>query len=83
MNASLYQELRIIAAVAVAAIGEAVEWPARAVLALARLPDSDGVQTRRLLEEGLDLWAHECGLGSLDPIAVEESETSSRSANRV
>ena len=57
---------------AVAAIGEAIEWPARMVLALARLPRSEGVETRRLLEERLDVWAREIGLGSLDTAGGED-----------
>jgi len=48
--------------VAVAALGEATEWPARAVLALARLPEFEAAETRRILEEGLDAWAAEVGL---------------------
>lgn len=54
-------------ALAIAALGEASEWPARAVLALALLPESEGSHARRILEEGLDLWAHESGLPSLAP----------------
>lgn len=53
-------------ALAIAALGEAVEWPARAVLALTMLPADEGVHARRILEEGLDQWALECGLPSLD-----------------
>jgi hypothetical protein len=68
------------AALAIATIGEPVEWPARAVVALARLSQSED-ETRRLLEEGLDLWAHETGLGELneslamieEPIADESN----------
>ena len=60
--------------VAVAAIGEPVEWPARAVLALASLADS-ARETRRLLEEGLDLWARNAGLGELDRLPEDASET--------
>lgn len=52
-------------AIAIAALGEATEWPARAVLALALLPDGEGTHARRILEEGLDLWADESGLPSL------------------
>jgi hypothetical protein len=59
--------------VAVASLGEATEWPARVVLALARLADGEANDTRRILEEGLDVWAEEVGLDSLDPCeAVEE-----------
>jgi hypothetical protein len=53
-------------ALAVAALGEASEWPARAVLALALLPESEGSQARRILEEGLDVWAMEAGMPPLD-----------------
>lgn len=49
-------------ALAIAALGEATEWPARAVLALALLPDDEGSHARRVLEDGLDLWAFESGL---------------------
>jgi hypothetical protein len=49
-------------AVAVAALGEASEWPARVVLALARLPEFEAVETRQILEQGLDLWVAEVGL---------------------
>ena len=52
--------------VAVASLGEATEWPARVVLALARLPESAGDESRRILEEGLEIWAAEVGLDSLD-----------------
>lgn len=48
--------------VAVAALGEATEWPARAVLALAKLPEFEAAETRRILEEGIDAWAAEVGL---------------------
>jgi hypothetical protein len=63
-------------ALAIAALGEASEWPARAVLALCLLPDSEGTHARRILEEGLDLWALESGLPSL--VAVELRETLDR-----
>lgn len=62
--------------VAVAAIGEPSEWPARVVLALALLSPAVGEETdraRRLLEAGLDLWASELGLASLDPTAAREA----------
>lgn len=62
---------------AVAAIGEAAEWPARAVLALARLPKSEGAQARQLLEEGLDIWAREIGLGPLEAAQGEDPEIAS------
>ncbi len=61
-------------ALAIAALGEAIEWPARAVLALALLPDSEGAHARRVLEEGLDQWALESGLPPLDePVPVREA----------
>ncbi len=53
---------------AVATLGEPTEWPARAVLALARLPEGEGAATRRVLESGLDVWAEELGL---DPLSAE------------
>ncbi len=64
---------------AVAAIGEPAEWPARVVLALAHLSGSESEAARRLLEEGLDLWAGEMGLAPLDgavptPEAMPERE---------
>ena len=58
--------------VAVAALGEATEWPARVVLALAKLPEFEAAETRRILEKGLDLWIDEVGLSPLD----EPSESS-------
>jgi hypothetical protein len=61
-------------AVAVAAIGEPSEWPARVVLALARLPEFEGAETRQFLEEGLDLWAMEVGLA---PFGEPSSQTES------
>jgi hypothetical protein len=86
-------------ALAIASIGEPVEWPARAVIALARLSQVETArvetaqteiarvesevgptrrahdEARRVLEEGLDLWAREAGLESLDgaALAVEEA----------
>ena len=60
--------------VAVASLGEPTEWPARVVLALARLSDSDTGETRRILEEGLDVWAEEVGLDSLDESPFENIE---------
>jgi hypothetical protein len=76
------------AAVAAAAIGEPNEWPARVVLALTRLAVSDGEGARRLLEAGLDRWAREAGIGSLDAVEIPESggpqtvETSSAEPER-
>jgi hypothetical protein len=52
--------------VAIAALGEASEWPARVVLALARLPEFEAAETRLILEEGLDDWASEVGLQPFD-----------------
>jgi hypothetical protein len=61
-------------ALAIAALGEAIEWPARAILALALLPESEGRAARRVLEEGLDQWALEAGLSSLDALEIAEAE---------
>lgn len=61
-------------ALAIAALGEATEWPARVVLALALLPDDQGAHARRVLEEGLDLWALESGLPSLDELELSASD---------
>ena len=58
-------------ALAIAALGEASEWPARAVLALALLPSGEGNHARRILEEGLDVWALEAGLPALDELDVQ------------
>lgn len=55
---------------AVAALGEATEWPARVIKALARIPASEAAESRRILEEGLDVWARESGLGSLEDAAA-------------
>ncbi|MBK7947712.1 MAG: hypothetical protein IPK00_02965 [Deltaproteobacteria bacterium] len=55
-------------AVAIAALGEAEEWPARAVLALCLLPEGEGAHARRVLEEGLDQWALESGLEPLTAV---------------
>ncbi len=52
--------------VAIAALGEASEWPARVVLALAKLPEFEAAETRQILEEGLDDWASEVGLQPFD-----------------
>ena len=54
--------------VAIATLGEASEWPARVVLALARLPEFEAAETRQILEEGLDEWASEVGLQPFDEI---------------
>lgn len=59
--------------VAIAALGEATEWPARAVLALARLPEFEAAETRRILEEGLDAWAAETGLEPFEESIVSSS----------
>ena len=53
-------------AVAVAALGEASEWPARAVLALCRMPELEAPETRKILEDGLDLWVVEVGLAAFE-----------------
>ncbi len=60
--------------VAIAALGDALEWPARAVLALARLPEFEAEETRRILEEGLDHWAREAGLEAFD-VSLEMPES--------
>lgn len=54
--------------VAIASLGEAIEWPARVVLALAKMPAGEASHARKILEEGLDLWAEESDLDSLDEI---------------
>jgi hypothetical protein len=59
--------------VAVAALGEATEWPARAVLALAKLPEFEAAETRRILEEGLDAWAAEAGLEPFEELIESAS----------
>lgn len=64
-------------ALAIAALGEASEWPARAVLALALLPGNEGSEARRILEEGLDVWALEAGMPSLDVPEVSEAPSAS------
>lgn len=55
---------------AIAALGEASEWPAKAVLALAHLPAHEGERARRVLESALDAWALESGLASLDELEL-------------
>ena len=52
--------------VAIAALGEASEWPALAVLALAKRAESEAPETRRILEEGLDSWVADVGLTPFD-----------------
>lgn len=47
---------------ALATLGDAAEWPARIVAALACLPDDEGAETRARLEEMLDVWAEEAGV---------------------
>jgi len=59
--------------VARAAIGEPKEWPARVVLALAQLDDGEAYAARRQLEEGLDRWADEAGLGPLELLDVTDT----------
>ncbi len=72
---------------ALAALGEGKEWPARLVLALAKLPGDEGVEAREILEATLDDWAAESGLASLDPRAAApereagEEEESERAAH--
>jgi hypothetical protein len=59
-------------ALALASLGEAVEWPARIVLALVRLPQDEGEATRELLVSTLDEWAEQAGLASLDAAPATE-----------
>ena len=59
--------------VAVAALGKATEWPARAVLALAKLPEFEAAETRLILEEGIDAWAAEVGLEPFEEQIVSAS----------
>lgn len=66
--------------VAVAALGEATEWPARVVLALAKLPAAEAAETRRILEEGLDDWAREAGLAPFHGVATRRRSQGSMSA---
>lgn len=54
---------------ALAALGEGTEWPARLVFALAKLAEDEGGETRAILERTLDDWATESGIASLDPDA--------------
>ena len=61
--------------VALASLGEATEWPARLVLALAKLADNEGAAAREILEATLDDWAAETGLDPLDPEAVADQAT--------
>ena len=59
---------------AIAVLGEGHEWPARVILALARLPENEGEQARAILEQSLDDWAAESGLEGLSPAqAIEET----------
>lgn len=55
---------------ALAAVGAGGEWPARLVLALAKLPEDEGADARAILEAALDDWASQSSLGSLDPDAA-------------
>lgn len=66
------------AGMAVAAIGEPVEWPARVVVALARLPDYEGIEARRVLVAGLDTWAKDFDLGALDEPEAPAAELEPR-----
>ena len=63
------------AEVALASLGEAIEWPARLVLALAKLADDEGGAARETLEATLDDWAAETGLDPLDPEAMADQAT--------
>jgi hypothetical protein len=60
-------------ALARASLGEAVEWPARIVMALLRLPAEEGIQAREILESALDDWAIQSGLAVLDPWPPREA----------
>lgn len=63
-------------ALALAALGGASEWPARLVVALAKLPAGEGAETRTLLEATLDDWAAENGLSLAEPVSrAETTET--------
>jgi len=53
---------------AIAALGEGTEWPARVILALAKLAEDEGDETRALLVRSLDDWAAESRLDPLDPL---------------
>lgn len=61
--------------VALASLGEASEWPARQVLALAKLGDDEGAAAREILEATLDDWAAEAGLAPLDPELAADQAT--------
>ena len=51
---------------AIAALGEPTEWPARVVMALSRWSAGEASEAKQVLEEGLDLWAEDLAVGSLD-----------------
>lgn len=60
---------------AIAVLGEGGEWPARIVLALAKLPEDEGAQTRAVLVRSLDVWAADSGLAPLDaPIGTSSED---------
>lgn len=59
---------------AIASLGDGGEWPARVVLALARLPQNEGDETRSILQASLDTWAAETGLAPLGQAPIEVSQ---------
>ena len=70
------------AELAIAVLGEGSEWPARVVLALAKLPPGEGAESRGLLEESLDIWAADIGLEPLVSHARHEDRDEESHASR-
>ncbi len=62
-------------ALARASLGEAVEWPARLVLALLELPAEEGASARAVLESALDDWAEQSGFADLNPWPGREADS--------